>query len=163
MTLRTFRRLAVVGGLALLAPVAADAQEHKGCACCAQSGHACHGAAAKTPPASPAPLADAAAAPAPPYKLEYEGLFAGVITSVMRHQGMDVELTIAAGENSFEVLVAPMTWLDAKQASFRTGERVEIVGARWDRGTSEAIVAREIRTAAQTVVVRDSEGRPLWN
>jgi hypothetical protein len=56
-----------------------------------------------------------------------------------------------------------MTWLDAKQASFRTGERVEIVGARWDRGTSEAIVAREIRTAAQTVVVRDSEGRPLWN
>jgi hypothetical protein len=154
--------LAVVGGLALLAPVAVHAQEHKGCACCARAGHAGHGAAAKTP-AAPAPLADAATTPAPPYRVESEGLFSGVITSVMRHQGMDVELTLGAGENTFEVLVAPLNWLDAKQASFRPGERVEVVGAPWDRGTGEAIIAREIRSTGQTLVVRDSEGRPLWN
>jgi hypothetical protein len=99
----------------------------------------------------------------PAYEVRYEGLFAGVIYSVMRHAGMDVELTIGVGEKSFDVVVAPMSWLDAKRAVFRPGERVEIVGARLDRGSGDTIVAREIHTADQTIVLRDSEGRPLWN
>jgi hypothetical protein len=56
-----------------------------------------------------------------------------------------------------------MNWLDEQQAVFRSGERAEIVGARLDLGSGETIVAREIHTAGQTLVVRDSEGRPLWN
>jgi hypothetical protein len=161
----TWRTLAVLGGLALLLPVTAAAEEPKGgCACCAQGGHGSHDAAAK-PPADPAgtPLADAASAPAPPYEIAYEGLVAGVIQSVMRHPGMDVELTIGVGEKTFAVLVAPMNWLDEQQAVFRSGERAEIVGARLEHGSGETIVAREIYTAGQTLVVRDSEGRPLWN
>jgi len=160
----TFRTLAVLGGLALLVPATAAAQEHKGGgACCAQCGHGGH-SAATTPSAgsAQAPLADAAS-PALPYEAEYEGLVSGVIQSIMRHPGMDVELTIGVGEKTFDVVVAPMNWLDAKQAVFRPGERAEVVGARTDRGSGETIVAREIHTAGQTLVVRDSEGRPLWN
>lgn len=150
MNLRT---LAVVG-LVLSLPVAAGAEDHQ-CKCCAK-GHGEH-AAAQTP----APTGALSAAPA--YDTASEGLVAGVIYSVMRHPGMDVQLTIGAGEQSFDVLVAPMNWLDSKQVVFRSGERVEIVGARSDHGSGATIVAREIHTSDQTIVLRDGQGRPLWN
>ena len=35
--------------------------------------------------------------------------------------------------------------------------------SRDDRGTGDHLVARELYTADQTIVVRDAEGRPLWN
>lgn len=159
------RILALAGAIALSVPGIAAAEEHK-CGCCAKGGsHADHGTAEKpaaSQPAAPTVEPHASIA-APVYEAQYEGLFAGVIHSVMRHDGMDVELTIGVGEKTFEVLVAPMNWLDHKQAVLRPGERVEIVGARWDRGTGDTILAREIYTAGQTLVVRDSEGRPLWN
>jgi hypothetical protein len=151
MNLRT---LAVVG-LLLLLPVAARAEGHQ-CACCAKGGHG-----ERTAAQTPAPTGALSAAPA--YDAEYEGLFAGVIYSVMRHSGMDVQLTIGVGEKSFDVLVAPMNWLDSKHVVFRTGERVEIVGARADRGSGDTIVAREIHTADQTIVLRNTAGQPLWN
>ena len=127
MNLRT---LAVLG-LAISLPAAAAAQEHK-CACCAKGGHDAH---ATTPaPAAPPAASNVdphASVAAPPYDVAYEGVFAGVIVSVMRHPGMDVQLTLGVGEKSFEVLVAPMPWLDAKRAVFRPGERVEILGSRY--------------------------------
>ena len=158
------RTLAVLGVMALIVPGTAAAQEHK-CACCAKAGSHDH-AAAPQAPASQAPAPTAAphaSVEAPEYEAAYEGLFAGVIYSVMRHPGMDVELTIGVGEKNFNVLVAPVGWLDSKGAVFRTGERVEIVGARWERGSGDTIVAREIHTADRSVVVRNSDGRPLWN
>ena len=154
-----FQMLAVVG-LALSLPAAVFAQEHKG-GCCAKGGHADH--AAPVPPQAGTDATPGGGIAAPAYDAGYEGLVAGVIYSVMRHPGMDVQLTIGVGEKSFEVLVAPMDWLDGKQVVFRPGERVEIVGARQDRGSGETIVAREIYTADQKIVVRDDQGRPLWN
>jgi len=165
-----FHMLAVLG-LALALPVAAAAQEHKcgggaaapaqehKCGCCAKDGHGDH---ARTPPSGAAVVPQAGVA-APAYDAASEGLVAGVIYSVMRHPGMDVQLTIGAGEQSFDVLVAPMNWLDGQQVVFRSGERVEIVGARSDQGWGAIIVAREIHTADQTIVLRDYQGRPLWN
>jgi hypothetical protein len=165
-----FHTMAVLT-LALSLPVAAAAQEHKcaGCAaasaqehkcgCCAKGGHGDHTAA----PQAGTDVVPQAGVAAPAYDLASEGLVGGVIYSVMRHPGMDVQLTIGVGEKSFEVLVAPGDWLDSQHAVFRPGERVEIVGARADRGAGETIVAREIHTADQTIVIRDSQGRPLWN
>jgi hypothetical protein len=154
-----FQMLAVLG-LALWLPATATAQEHKG-GCCAKGGHADHAAA--VPPQAGTDAIPRGGIAAPAYDAGYEGLVAGVIYSVMRHPGMDVQLTMGVGEKSFEVLVAPMDWLDGKQVVFRPGERIEIVGARQDRGSGETIVARELYTADQTIVVRDTQGRPLWN
>ena len=148
MNLKT---LAVLG-LALSLPALATAQERK-CGCCARGGHDSH-AAAPQPPAAPPAASNVphASALAPPYDFAYEGVFAGVIVSVMRHAGMDVQLTVGAGEKSFEVLVAPMSWLDAKRAVFRPGERVEILGSRYDRGpatnSSHASSTRPIRPSS---------------
>jgi hypothetical protein len=165
-----FHMLAVLG-LALALPGAAAAQEHQcaggaaaparehTCACCAKGGHGDH-TAAMPAGADAVPQAGVAA---PAYDVATEGLVAGVIHSIMRHSGMDVQLTIGVGEKSFEVLVAPMNWLDSKQVVFRSGERVEILGARSEHGSGETIVAREIHTADQTIVLRDDLGRPLWN
>ena len=154
-----FRMLTILG-LTLSLPVAAAAQEHT-CGWCAKGGHADHATAA--PPQAGTETVPGGGLAAPAYDTASEGLVGGVIYSVMRHPGMDVQLTVGVGENSFEVLVAPMNWLDGKQVVFRPGERVEIVGARQDYGSGETIVAREIYTADKTIVLRDTEGRPLWN
>jgi hypothetical protein len=134
----------VVVGLAFSLPAAAVAEEHR-CGCCGKSAHSDHAAAVPSD-----------------YEFQYEGLVDGVIYSVMRHPGMDVQMTIGVGEKSFDVIVAPMDWLDAQHIVFRPGEKIEIVGARGDRGSSNTIVAREIHTTEDTIVLRDNQGRPLW-
>jgi hypothetical protein len=134
----------VVLGLAFAIPAAAAAPEHE----CGHCG--------KSAPSSRAP------AVSPAYEFQYEGLIGGVIYSVMRQPGMEVQLTIGGGEESFDVIVAPMDWLDAQHVVLRPGERIEVVGTRDDRGSSNTIVAREIHTAGDTIVLRDDQGRPLW-
>ena len=149
--------------IALALPGVAAAQEHK-CACCAKMA-AGHDHTAQAPAAAP-PAARTQPAPrpaAPAYEVEYEGLISGVVHSVMRHEGMDVQLTLGVGETTMQILVAPMDWLDAQQFTVRPGESVEIVGARQSASAADTIVAREIRTGRQTLVLRDSEGRALWN
>ena len=103
MNLRTL----AVSGLALSS---ARGRRRAGAQVCVlrQGGHEAH---ATTPaPAAPPAASNVdphASVAAPPYDVAYEGVFAGVIVSVMRHPGMDVQLTLGVGEKSFEVLVAP--------------------------------------------------------
>ena len=157
-------RILTVAALALAVPSALAAQEHK-CACCA--GHGSHAsAAAPQTPAPPQPQPQTRAVPRavpPTYDVEYESLLVGVVESVMRHEGMDVQITLGVGENRMEVIVAPKDWLDANNFVFRPGERIEVVGARHISEPTDTMVAREIRTASATMILRDSEGRPLWN
>jgi hypothetical protein len=160
MTLRTFAILAAM----VAVPAAATAQDHK-CGCCANK-HGSHQEHGSTPPPASAPAGphdhDATPGPAADYDAAREGLFAGIVYSVMRHPGMDVQLTVGAGEATFEVLVAPIEWLDRKNVVFRSGERVEILGSRQDVSAPNTIVAREIRSSGQTVVLRDHDGKALW-
>jgi hypothetical protein len=144
-------RLLAIVSLMLAVPATAAAQEHQ-CACCVNGAHS-----------DVAGGPHAGAGPAPEYNVATEGLIAGVIYSVMRHAGMDVALTVGAGERTFEILVAPTAWLDRLGAAFRPGDRVMVTGARIDRGSGETFVAREIQSGGQTVVIRDADGRPLWN
>ena len=53
-------------------------------------------------------------------------------------------------------------WLPTAAGCFRPGERIEMVGSR-DDSARDTFVARELHTADQVLVVRDAEGRPLWN
>jgi hypothetical protein len=158
------RTIAVLAAMVAV-PAAAAAQDHK-CACCADkhASHKAHGTA--TTPAAPSvePQASPAAPTgAPVYDAAHEGLFTGIVYSVMRHQGMDVQLTVGVGEATFEVLVAPMDWLDRQNIVFRSGEKVTVVGSRQDPAAPNTIIAREIRSTGQTVVLRDSDGKGLWN
>ena len=141
--------LAVLGLCSL--PVATAAQEHL-CGCHGESADCDHDVAVTRFPAAAAPV----------YEFQYEGLFSGVIYNVMHHAGVDLQLTIGVGETSFEVVVAASDWLDARHIVFRPGERIQIVGARGDRGSSNTILAREIRTGDQTIVLRDNQGRRFW-
>ena len=158
------RTIAVLAAMVAV-PAAATAQDHK-CACCANK-HAAdnpHGTA--TTPADPSAEPETHAVPPPTaslYDAEHEGLFTGIVYSVMRHQGIDVQLTLGVGEATFEVLGAPMEWLDRQNVVFRSGERVSIVGSRQDPAAPNTIIAREVWTDGQTVPLRDSEGKGLWN
>ena len=71
--------------------------------------------------------------------------------------------TVGVGEATFDVLVAPMEWLDRQNVVFRMGEKLEIVGSRQNPAVPNTFIAREIRTPGQTVVLRDNNGKALWN
>ena len=161
MNLRTLAILAAV----VAVPAAATAQDHT-CGCCAKK-HGSHQEPGTTPPPASEPTGphdhNATPGPTASYDAAHEGLFSGIVYSVMRHPGMDVQLTVGVGEASFDVLVAPMDWLDRQNVAFRSGEKVEIVGARQDREAPNTIIAREIRTATGSIALRDPDGRPLWN
>jgi hypothetical protein len=161
MNLRTVVMLAA----AVAMPAAATAQEHK-CGCCANkhASHEAHGTAATpTVPSAEPQTHDVTPSSTPTYDADYEGLISGIVISVMRHQGMDVQLTVGVGEATYEVLVAPMEWLDRQNVVFRMGEKLEIVGSRQNPAVPNTFIAREIRTPGQTVVLRDNNGKALWN
>jgi hypothetical protein len=155
-------RILAIAALAVAIPSASNAQGHK-CACCAGNQGTTATAPATHPDSHTTPQAQAVPRSAPPaYDVEYEGRVVGIVESVMRHQGMDVQLTVGVGENRMEVIVAPMDWLDEKQFVIRPGERVEVIGALMAE-MNDAIIAREIRTGTQTMVLRDTDGKALWN
>ena len=144
--MKNLRTIAVLAAMVAV-PAAAAAQDHT-CMCCANK-HASHNADGTATPGDPSAEPQAHAIPpttVPMYDAAHEGLFTGIVYSVMRHQGMDVQLTIGIGEATFEVLVAPMEWLDRQNVVFHSGERVQIVGSRQDQAAPNTIIAREIRT-----------------
>ena len=161
--MKNLRTIAVLAAMVAV-PAAAAAQDHK-CACCANK-HTSHNAHGTATPGDPSAEPQSHAIPPTSvlmYDAAHEGLFTGIVYSVMRHQGMDVQLTVGVGEATFEVLIAPMEWLDRQNVVFRQGEKVQIVGSRQDPAAPNTIIAREVRTTGQTVVLRDSEGKGLWN
>jgi hypothetical protein len=155
-------KIVLTAALALAIPAVASAQ-HK-CQCC---GGAQTSAAT---PQTPAPAVDHQSHAAEPivraiprdYEVENETMLVGIVESVMRHEGMDVQITLGIGENRAEVVVAPKDWLDEQQYVFRPGERIEVVAALSSADLAGTFVAREIRTATATMILRDSEGRALW-
>ena len=151
------RTIAVLAA-AVIVPAAATAHERQcGCSNDRHAQHEAHGAA--TSLSAPSSNLEGGATPA--YDAAQEGPFRGVVYSVTGHVGMDLLLTVGVGEGTLEVLVAPTGWLDRNNVVFRSGETVEIVGAP-DPTTPKTIIAREIHTPTQTVVLRDSYGKPLW-
>jgi len=87
-------------------------------------------------------------------------------TAAAGHQqmgGMGVHLILKSGKETQTVLVGPQNFLTQKDFSFSNGDQVEVTGSKVKYGTSEAIIAREIKKGDKVLTLRDEKGVPVWS
>jgi DNA/RNA endonuclease YhcR with UshA esterase domain len=61
------------------------------------------------------------------------------------------------------VLVGPSSFLQEKNFSFAKGDQIEVTGSKVKYGTSDAIIAREIKKGDKVLTLRNEKGVPEWS
>ncbi len=71
-------------------------------------------------------------------------------------------ITIKTFDGTFEVHLAPRTFLKEDEMVLRVGDNVKIVGVKLVYDSRPAILARTLTIGQETFFFRDEKGRPLW-
>jgi len=71
-------------------------------------------------------------------------------------------LVVKTSTGTVLVHVAPNGFLKEMDTAFKTGDVIEVKGAKAPNTTEEEILAREITVGNNTVVLRDDKGIPVW-
>ena len=77
--------------------------------------------------------------------------------------GMGVHLILKTEKETETILVGPQGFLTQNNFSFSNGDEIEVTGSRVKYGTSEAIIAREIKKGDKTLTLRNEQGVPAWS
>lgn len=77
--------------------------------------------------------------------------------------GMGVHLVLKTDKETQAVLVGPQSFLTQKNFSFSKGDQIEVTGSKVKYGSSEAIIAREIKKGDKTLMLRNEQGIPEWS
>jgi DNA/RNA endonuclease YhcR with UshA esterase domain len=100
------------------------------------------------------------------YDTKKEVTLTGTITVSEEHRGpggaAGIHLRLKTDTDTIEIHVGPKAYLAREGVTFKVGETVTVLGARTTFEGENVIVAREIRTAAQLITLRDESGRPRW-
>ncbi len=103
----------------------------------------------------------------PTYNVATEIRTRGVVQEVQEsycpvsaEQGIHLRLNTDAG--TLQVHVAPARFLRSQQIRFNSGDRVEVLGSRFQYGGSDALLAREITRGEEVFILRDHQGNPQW-
>ena len=105
---------------------------------------------------------------APAYNVAGETVVTGVVQDtkeffcpVSDDQGMHLVLRTQQGD--LLVHVAPARFLRGLGVRFNPRDELAIVGTRIHYQGQDALLAREIRRGSEVLIVRDSQGHPVWN
>lgn len=72
-------------------------------------------------------------------------------------------LLVKNGTDTVDVYLCPQSFLRDMGASLNKGDEITLTGSKVTRGGSELILARELVKGADTLVLRDDKGNPVWN
>jgi hypothetical protein len=72
-------------------------------------------------------------------------------------------LMLKQGQQLVEVYAGPAPFFTRQAMTFAKGEPVEVIGSKVQIKGASALLARQIKKGAKTVVVRDEAGKPAWN
>jgi len=72
-------------------------------------------------------------------------------------------LFLKTDTGTIEVHVGPTDYIASQQFSFATGDDVEVTGSKIKMQDQEALIAREIKKAGKTLVLRNAQGIPNWS
>jgi hypothetical protein len=109
----------------------------------------------------------AAAQEEPTYRTQTEVTIAGTVTKLASHVGQRgtprsrATLALANGD---EVLIhiGPTNFVRERELELRIGDRVTVTGSRVGDGTAALVIVRRMTRGSQTLDLRNSAGRPLW-
>lgn len=67
------------------------------------------------------------------------------------------------GTETLEIYVAPKAFLDDMSTAFATGDKLEITGSKVKQENTNLMLAREVVSGNNTLVLRDKAGEPVWS
>jgi len=73
-----------------------------------------------------------------------------------------VYLLIQDGTETIDVYLCPRSFLDDMGVSYSKGDEIALTGSKVKQGEGDVVLAREVVKGADTLVVRDGKGEPVW-
>jgi hypothetical protein len=112
------------------------------------------------------PLAQAQST-APKYDLATEAKMKGTVEELkLPDKGKDKEaahLTLKTTDATIDVYLCPKSFLDDMGSTLAKGDEVNLTGSKVKQDGADMILAREVVKGADTLVLRDDKGKPVWN
>ena len=103
----------------------------------------------------------------PKYDLNTEIKMKGTVEEVkLPSKGSEKEiayLLVKTGTDTIDVYLCPKSFLDDMGVSFNKGDEIALTGSRIKQGEADLILAREVVKGADTLVLRDAKGNPVWS
>jgi hypothetical protein len=105
-----------------------------------------------------------AAKTGPKYDPSKEVKIKGTVAEVKEFSGATEAtlLVVKSGDKNVIVRLAPAEFLKEIDCWIKTGDQVEIVGAKVPDATQDEIMARQVVFGNNTMVLRDEKGVPIW-
>ena len=72
-------------------------------------------------------------------------------------------LLAKSGDDTIDIYLCPKAFLDDMGATFAKGDEVTITGSKIKQDGSDLVLARQIVKGADTLMLRDEKGKPVWN
>jgi DNA/RNA endonuclease YhcR with UshA esterase domain len=109
-------------------------------------------------------LAQKAGNAGPKYDVANQVKIKGVVDDVKETPGAfeGTQLVVKTDTGTVLVAVAPADFLKEMDASFKKGDQVEVVGAKYKAPEGDEVLAREITIGNNTTTLRDDTGIPVW-
>jgi hypothetical protein len=92
--------------------------------------------------------------------------FDGTIEKVVQGRNMKmigVHLVIKSANETIVVHLGPAAFLAEKNATFKEGDAVAVIGWREPRPDRSFVIAREVKKGGQVLTLRNEQGVPLWS
>src|SRR5208282_1676285 len=103
----------------------------------------------------------------PKYDVNTETKMKGTVEEVkLPPKGSEKEiahLLVKTGTDTVDVYLCPQSFLDDMGVSFSKGDEIALTGSRIKQGDADLILAREVVKGADTLVLRDAKGNPVWS
>jgi len=96
-----------------------------------------------------------------------ETTITGKVAAITQHtgkgRGTGTHLMVETSAGTVEVHLGPTSYLAAQNASYAKGDQVTVTGSKVKFGSSEVIIAREVKKGDQVLTLRDAQGIPKWS
>jgi hypothetical protein len=103
----------------------------------------------------------------PKYDLQTETKMKATVEEVkLPAKGSEKEVVymiMKTGDEVVDVYFCPKSFMDDMGVSFSKGDQLAFTGSKVKYGGADLILAREVLKGADTLVLRDEKGNPVWN
>ncbi len=117
--------------------------------------------------AAGAPQQRAATQTPPVYNVATEVTLSGMVDEVKIVPGAGsqggVHLMLRTTSESLEIDLGPEWFMTQQKYKLAKGDTVTVTGSRLKAGTTDRVIAREIKKGTETMTFRDAKGFPKWS
>jgi hypothetical protein len=103
----------------------------------------------------------------PKYDLHTETKMKGTVEEVkLPPKGSEkevVHLLVKNGDDIVDLYFCPKSFMDDMGVSLSKGDELAFTGSKVKYGGADLVLAREVLKGAETLVLRDEKGNPVWN